>query len=92
METVWRFRLMLFMAFTIIIFGDLLVYGNGEKNTKSNSQTQLEEERQKPDLNDYGEQPFLLFWLFLVCCVLCYYSCSFTNAMLAFLTRIFGRL
>lgn len=65
METVWRFRLMLFMAFTIIIFGDLLGYGNGEKNTKSNSQTQLEEERQKPDLNDYGEQfyfcSFILF-------------------------------
>lgn len=91
METVWRFRLMLFMAFTIIIFGDLLVYGNGEKNTKSNSQTQLEEERQKPDLNDYGEQIFffLLFWIFLVCCVLCYCFCSFKNTLLEF-SRVYS--
>lgn len=52
---------MLFMAFAIIIFGDLLGYGNvnGEKDTDNNGhghrvQPALKKHRQKIDLNDDG--------------------------------------
>lgn len=42
MDTAWRFRFMLFMAFAIIIFGDMLGYGNvkGDKTSKSNHRRQ----------------------------------------------------
>lgn len=42
METVWRFRIVLFMAFAVIIFGDLLGYGNnvnGEKDADNQQQS-----------------------------------------------------
>lgn len=35
METAWRFRIMLFMAFTMILFGDMLGYGNVNNNSKN---------------------------------------------------------
>lgn len=36
METAWRFRIMLFMAFAIIIFGDMLGYGSVKSDRNSN--------------------------------------------------------
>lgn len=40
METAWRFRIMLFMAFAIIIFGDMLGYGNVKSDRNSNGNHQ----------------------------------------------------
>lgn len=39
METAWRFRIMLFMAFTMILFGDMLGYGNVNNSKNKNSIT-----------------------------------------------------
>lgn len=40
METAWRFRIMLFMAFAIIIFGDMFGYGNVKSDRNSNGSQQ----------------------------------------------------
>lgn len=49
METVWRFRIILFMAFAVIIFGDLLGYGNvnGEKDTANTEKYRTVEPKKK---------------------------------------------
>lgn len=43
MDTAWRFRLVLFMTFAIIIFGDMLGYANvkGDKNPNGNTHATL---------------------------------------------------
>lgn len=43
METAWRFRIMLFMAFTMILFGDMLGYGNVNNSKNKNSITNSNE-------------------------------------------------
>lgn len=54
MEAVWRFRIMLGMAFAIIIFGDFLGYGGirGEKNINRQAPTALREKQPEIHLED----------------------------------------
>lgn len=65
MDTAWRFRFMLFVAFAVIIFGDMIGYGNnvnGEKNSNTNHRRQsvetLKNNRPNIELND-GEFYYL---------------------------------
>lgn len=37
METAWTFRIVLIMAFAVIIFGDFLGYGNAKKSDHSHT-------------------------------------------------------
>lgn len=66
MDTAWRFRFMLFVAFAVIIFGDMIGYGNvnGEKNSNSNHRRQsvdsLKNNRPNIELND-GKLNILIF-------------------------------
>lgn len=67
METAWRFRFMLFMAFAIIIFGDMLGYGNvkGDKDANTNHQQtvdgSLKNSRPNIQLNDGEFQIISIF-------------------------------
>lgn len=60
MEAAWRFRIMLIMAFAVIIFGDFLGYGGAAKsdsnkdNTRKSSAT-IKNERHSFDLDDEGK-------------------------------------
>lgn len=42
METAWRFRIVLFMTFAIIIFGDMLGYANVKGDKDTNHQRTVE--------------------------------------------------
>lgn len=57
MEAVWRFRIMLGMAFAIIIFGDFLGYGSirAEKNINRQAPTALREKQPEIHLEDGGD-------------------------------------
>lgn len=37
MDTAWTFRIVLIMAFAVIIFGDFLGYGNAKKSEPSHT-------------------------------------------------------
>lgn len=54
MEAVWRFRIMLGMAFAIIIFGDFLGYGSikAEKHINRQAPTALREKQPELHLED----------------------------------------
>lgn len=54
MEAVWRFRIMLGMAFAIIIFGDFLGYGSikAEKHINRQAPTALREKQPEIHLED----------------------------------------
>lgn len=81
MEAAWRFRIMLIMAFAVIIFGDFLGYGGAAKsdsnkdNTRKSSAT-IKNERHSFDLDDEGK------WLTIIICV-----CVFVSNYRLFNTR-----
>lgn len=62
MEAVWRFRIMLCMAFAIIIFGDFLGYGSvrGEKNINRQAPTALREKHPEMHLEDGKVRHFFI--------------------------------
>ena len=56
MDAAWRFRVVLFMAVSVIIFGDILGYGSakGEKTTSTTRKTpnRLNDNHPELDLNE----------------------------------------
>lgn len=63
MEAVWRFRIMLGMAFAIIIFGDFLGYGSikAEKHINRQAPTALREKQPELHLEE-GKKFHMLGW------------------------------
>lgn len=60
MEAAWRFRIMLIMAFAVIIFGDFLGYGGAAKSDSNKDNTRkssaaIKNERHSFDLDDEGK-------------------------------------